>query len=57
MANKSLCYYTFNSDEILPDDNYDVLFEKEYYERPFHAITRSLLCKSLSILRFINTFT
>ena len=57
MANKKLCYYTANSDEILPEDNYDIIFWKEYNEQPFHAIMRSLMCKSSCIVKFINTFT
>ena len=56
LSNKKLCYYTYTCDEALPDDTYEILFLKEYKEKPFHGIMRSIWTRSLSYIGFMNTF-
>jgi hypothetical protein len=56
MADTKLCYYTATSEEILLDDSYDILFEEEYKQNPFYGIMRVISCKSLSFIKFVDTF-
>lgn len=53
---KSLCYYSHISEEFVIDDTYDLIFEKEYAEKPFHGIMRMNFTRSLSYLAFFNHF-
>lgn len=53
---RELCEYSFNSEELIVDDTYDLLFEKEYEEEPFAGIMRCTYTRSLSYLHFYEHF-
>lgn len=53
---KSFCSLSLNSDEYILDDTYDLIFEQEYYQKPFNGIMRLNFTRSLSFLTFYDTF-
>lgn len=56
MTQKKFCYYTSYCEEPLPDDTYEILFLKQYQEKPFHAVMRNIFTRSVSFIEFVNAF-
>lgn len=54
---RKLCYYASTThSEFYIDDNYDIVYEKEYNEKPFYAMLRSSFTRSQVIYSLFNLF-
>ena len=54
---RDLCYYASTPhNEFYVEDSYDIVYEKEFAEKPFYAMLRSSFTRSQAIYSLFNFF-